>query len=56
MVDQLAVVAFERFYKDGLKAAGECPERCLFSRHQHRVDLACVLPAVEQLKQHKGLV
>src|ERR1700739_1205274 len=56
MVHRLAVVALERFRKDVLRAAGKCPERCLFSWHQHRVDFARVFPAMEQFEQDKDLI
>ena len=40
LVKQVAVVAFKWFNETALKTAGERPERCLLSRHQHCVDLA----------------
>lgn len=56
MVHQFTVVAFERFHKDALKAAGQRPECCLLSGHQCGVDPARVFPAMEQLEQDKGFI
>jgi hypothetical protein len=55
-VDQLLVVAFERFYHGALKESGKCPERCLFPWHQFGVDMACPLPTMEQLEQNESLI
>jgi hypothetical protein len=51
MIHQLAVVVLERVREDDLKAAKKCLERCLFSRHQHRADLARGFQAMEQFEQ-----